>query len=126
MLVLALKTDQTDCELGLYENGEQTAETKWPAGRQLAETIHQKIQELLTENGKQLTDLQGIACFNGPGSFTGLRIGLTVANALADSYSIPIVSAGGKNWKSDALNKLSNNQNEGIALPEYGYSQWDK
>jgi len=51
-----------------------------------------KIETLLQTRGKSWADIQGLVCFQGPGSFTGLRIGLTVANALSYSYNLPVVA----------------------------------
>src|ERR1700690_3954414 len=98
MLILTIKTDQPDAELALYDGEKQLTSLTWPAHRQLAETIHQQIRQVLTEQNKTLQDLQGLAVFAGPGSFTGLRIGISVANALADSLQIPIVSGHGESW----------------------------
>jgi tRNA threonylcarbamoyladenosine biosynthesis protein TsaB len=41
-------------------------------------------------------DIEGVVCFKGPGSFTGLRIGLTVGNALAYAQNIPVVASKSK------------------------------
>lgn len=120
MLTLTIKTDQPQAELGLYENDTQLQYFTWEAHRALAETLHQKIADMLAESGKQLTDLEAIVAFQGPGSFTGLRIGLTVANAFADSLGIPIVASQFDEWIEIGLNKLAAGQNETLALPEYG------
>ena len=63
---------------------------------------------------------RGIGVMKGPGSFTGLRIGLTVTNTLADSLSAPIVGATGEDWRETALEKLRAGENEKIVMPEYG------
>jgi tRNA threonylcarbamoyladenosine biosynthesis protein TsaB len=96
------------------------ATIKWEAHRQLAETIHTKIKEILDKSSISLTDLQGIACFKGPGSFTGLRIGLSVANALAHSQNIPIVARSGKKWLEQSIEDLLVGKNDKTAIPEYG------
>ena len=74
MIILTIRTDNPEAEIGLYENEKQLAYKTWQAHRSLAETIHIKIKELLNEANKSLDDIEGIACFKGPGSFTGLRI----------------------------------------------------
>ena len=76
--------------------------------------------ELLESQAENLEDVQGIVCFKGPGSFTGLRIGLTVGNALAYGLSIPIVGTMGDDWQKTGLQKLLSGANEDIIIPEYG------
>lgn len=120
MLILTIRTDKPEAELGLYNDSEQLAYQTWPAHRQLAETIHLKIDELLKSQHKTLQDLAGLVAFQGPGSFTGLRIGLTVANALAYSLRIPIVAAQTDDWVQLGLADLRRGKNQRLALPEYG------
>jgi len=119
MTVLSVKTDNPKAELGLYVDSKQIGKIEWQAHRQLAETIHKKIGELLQGADKQLSDIDGIVCFKGPGSFTGLRIGLSVANALAYSLKIPVVCAMGENWAQSGINGLLLGKNNHVALPEY-------
>ena len=120
MLILTLRTDKPEAELGLFEGSTKLAYSTWSAHRQLAETIHLKIKELFESQGRTLQDLAGIAIYKGPGSFTGLRIGLSVANTLADSLQLPIVSTTSKKWIETACARLEKGENEKIALPEYG------
>lgn len=123
MLIVTLRTDKPEAELRLYDDAAQVAYETWHAHRELAETLHQKIQTVLESHGKQLSDLQGIVCFEGPGSFTGLRIGLTVANALAYSYHIPIVAThddSHESWSDCGIRRLRAGESDAIALPVYG------
>lgn len=120
MLILTMRTDKPDAELGLYEDDRQVSYTVWTAHRELSTTIHRKIEELLQSKGKTLHDIQGIVCFKGPGSFTGLRIGLTVANALAYALRIPVVARLDPQWLEHGVADLRAGQNDHIALPEYG------
>jgi tRNA threonylcarbamoyladenosine biosynthesis protein TsaB len=120
MLILTLRTDKPEAEIGLYDNDRQLAHKMWEAHRQLAETLHVRLKELLDSQQKTWADIGGIVCYQGPGSFTGLRIGLSVANALAASLSAAIVATGGKDWVRVGLTKLSAGQDDHLALPEYG------
>lgn len=75
-------------------------------GRDLAENLHAFIRDKLAENGKTWQDIEKITYFSGPGSFTGLRIGATVVNTLADQLHIPLYDHKGQEHK--------------IILPDYG------
>jgi tRNA threonylcarbamoyladenosine biosynthesis protein TsaB len=120
MLILTIRTDKPEAEVGLFDGGSKLAYSTWPAHRQLAETIHLKVKELLESQNRSLADLDGLVVFKGPGSFTGLRIGLSVANALAYGLRIPIVSVTGANWLEKGSRAIKQGQDEQIILPKYG------
>jgi tRNA threonylcarbamoyladenosine biosynthesis protein TsaB len=120
MLILTIRTDNPEAELGLFEDDKQLAYEKWHAYRELSNTILKKLDELMKSQNKKFADVQGIVCFKGPGSFTGLRIGLTVGNTLAYSLGLSIVTANGDNWQQSGIAALRQGGNEKVALPEYG------
>jgi tRNA threonylcarbamoyladenosine biosynthesis protein TsaB len=120
MIILTLRTDKAEAELGLYEDMKQLAYLTWEANRELSVTIHKKIEELLAGQNKTLQDIQGIVCFRGPGSFTGLRIGLTVANTLGYALKVPIVARLDPRWLEAGISDLLSGQDDRVALPEYG------
>jgi tRNA threonylcarbamoyladenosine biosynthesis protein TsaB len=120
VIILALRTDKPEAELYVYDGQEQLAETKWPAHLKLAETLNTKIEEILNKSSISYKDLDGIAIYKGPGSFTGLRIGMSVANALAYSQGIPIVARGINDWLADAIQALQDARGDKAAAPEYG------
>jgi tRNA threonylcarbamoyladenosine biosynthesis protein TsaB len=120
MIIISIKTDQTLAELDLCNDLKVVDKLSWEAHRTLADTIHLKLAELLKRNSLTWQKIDGLVCFKGPGSFTGLRIGLSVANALAYSLQVPIVSSTGANWQPDGLKKLLASQDEKVVLPFYG------
>lgn len=75
-------------------------------GRDMAEKLHSHLQAIFSQHGKTWQDLKSITYFSGPGSFTGLRIGASVVNALADQLGIPLYD--------------HHNKKLPLILPEYG------
>ncbi len=120
MIILTIRTDKPQAEIGLFNDTKKLAYEEWQAHRELSKTLHQKLKELLKSQGKDWQDIEAIVVFKGPGSFTGLRIGLSVGNALANSLGVPVVSESGEDWIQKAIQRLRNKENETIALPEYG------
>jgi tRNA threonylcarbamoyladenosine biosynthesis protein TsaB len=120
MLILTIRTDKPEAELGLYDNQTQISYETWQAHRQLAETIHIKIRELLENQHKTPQEIGGVVLYKGPGSFTGLRIGGSVADALAYSLNIPIVGVNGDTWQQDGIGRLMAGEDDKIVQLEYG------
>lgn len=120
MIILTIRTDKPEAELGVYDDQKQLRYEKWQADRQLADTINEQISEMLDLSSIKLSDIEGIICFEGPGSFTGLRIGMSVANALAYGLNVPIVARGTDEWISIGIKDIVAGQNDKIVLPKYG------
>lgn len=118
-MILLLDTSTPICKL-VFVDGTARFEAEWQADRTLAKGLLAYIQGQLEEQGKSWQDITGIGAFRGPGSFTGLRIGLTVLNTAADALGIPIVGARGETWQEEALARLMAGESDKIVLPEYG------
>lgn len=120
MIILTIRTDNPMAEVGLYVDQEKMEYVTWEAHRQLAETIHIKLKDLLISQKLDWNKIDGIVCYQGPGSFTGLRIGLSVANALASSLHIPIVATTSEDWVASGISQLREDVDKRVVLPEYG------
>jgi tRNA threonylcarbamoyladenosine biosynthesis protein TsaB len=120
MIILIIRTDKPEAEIGLYDDAAQLSYQTWQAHRELGRTIHVQIRDILQKNGKDWPDIAGIVAFRGPGSFTGLRIGLTVANALAEGNNCPVVGVMGEDWQRVGIESLLAGESDTAVMPEYG------
>jgi len=118
-MILLLDTSTPVCKVTLID-GDWRYDDQWQADRTLAKGLLKYLKDQLEKNGKTFTDISGIGVFSGPGSFTGLRIGLTVMNTMADSLSVPIVEGKDDDWQLQAITKLQSGKNDQIVLPFYG------
>ena len=120
-MILSIQTASMDSMLQLQKaDGTVVATESWESGRALSEDILRRIAELVAGNKLELGDLTGIIIFSGPGSFTSLRIGHSVANALADGLGIPIVGTMGEDWIQEGIIELKTSGAKEPALPFYG------
>ena len=115
---LFLKTADQFCQFSLQQDDHNYHKT-WLAGRNLSDKLLEQLQTFLKENGLAFDDLTGIVVFRGPGSYTGLRIGLTVANTLAGALAIPIVGTETESWQELGRARLAHGDNDQIATPIY-------
>ncbi len=118
-MILAIKTDNPIAELYLFNAEKKVDDLIWQADRNLANELLPSIQKLLLKNEIDINGLKGIIVFTGIGSFTGLRIGTTVANSLAYSQSIPIVEASGENWIKTGLKSIGTTKTDNYIVPKY-------
>ncbi len=103
MMTLALRTDAPVAELYVYQDMTLMAKDTWEAHRALSDTILARIHFLLESVNCSYTQVQKVIVYEGPGSFTGLRIGHSVANAFAYSLGISVVATSGDDWLSKGL-----------------------
>lgn len=90
--VLAIETSQTAGSVALLENGQIVAEKTLPPTERSAKTLAPAIDAILREANWQPNSLGLIVVVRGPGSFTGLRIGVTTAKMLALALDCPLIS----------------------------------
>ena len=89
--VLAIDTSGTLALVALGEpDGSPITEWRWLAGYRHGEELLSRIDEMLAEAGCPIATLSGVVVGTGPGAFTGLRVGLATAKALARGLGIPI------------------------------------
>lgn len=121
-MILAIRTDKPEAEIALIHKDVVIDRILWEAHRQLAETLHSKIGELLSKNNADYKALAGLVYYEGPGSFTGLRIGASVVNAIAASFRIPAVQVATDSWELDGASMLADvtYKESSIVLPQYG------
>jgi len=90
MKILALETSTEFCSVALWQDGVLTGRSE-KVGQRHSELLMAMLDEVLTEAGVKLAQLDGIAFGAGPGSFTGVRIACGVAQGLALGASLPVI-----------------------------------
>ena len=91
--ILNIETATKNCSVSLAKNGELVAIKELNNGDYShAEVLHVFIHEILTSNGVSSSELDAIAVSKGPGSYTGLRIGVSAAKGLSFAHDIPLIS----------------------------------
>ena len=92
-MILNIETATKNCSVALAKEGKIVA-CKEIAEQNFshAEKLHVFIEELLTENQLQFSDLSAIAVSQGPGSYTGLRIGVSSAKGFCYALNIPMIA----------------------------------
>lgn len=118
--ILAIKTDQPEAYIALTDKSGALSEYAWEAIRTLSDELHSKINDLLEANDVSWRDLSGIVVYKGPGSFTGLRIGVTVATTLAYALDIPVVGVNGDRWAAEGQELILKNPESRHVEIEYG------
>ena len=90
-MLLALDTSTERIGVALYDGTRVVAECAWQGGRRHTRQLAPLIHEVLSRVGASMDEVSGIAVALGPGSFTGLRIGLAFAKGLAVGRGLPLL-----------------------------------
>lgn len=92
MLTLAISTSSKICSVALLENDKPIKELNIDNQKTHSENLLPLIDELFKFTNKNISELNLIACDVGPGSFTGIRIGISTTKAIAEVNKIPVVA----------------------------------
>lgn len=120
-LILSIETGTDICSVALAKDGELMALRESDEGRDHAKKVAVFVDELLRETGVQPDELDAIAVGKGPGSYTGLRIGVSFAKGMCYALNIPLIAIG----SLDALTEVAREDFEAgiIDLEDYEWSQ---
>jgi tRNA threonylcarbamoyladenosine biosynthesis protein TsaB len=89
--LLLMNTAGVESTVALAEGAEVVATAVLP-GRSASERLVMEIRRLLEEAGWRLAELDGIVVVHGPGSFTGVRVGLSAAKGLSEAAGVPLIA----------------------------------
>ena len=92
MKILGIDTATPILALGIVDEEKVLSEIRFNAGQTHAQILLPNIEKILKDSSLQLEDLDGIALSIGPGSFTGLRIGLATAKGLCFASGKPLLT----------------------------------
>lgn len=90
MRILAIDTATEACSAALWNDGSTSAHFEL-CPREHTQRILPLVQDILNESGVMLTELNALAFGRGPGSFTGVRIGIGIAQGLALGAALPMI-----------------------------------
>ena len=90
-LILSIETSSKICSVGLLSNGKNLGFIEKLDGKKHAELLPEFVEKLLKKNKVQVKSIDAIAVSIGPGSFTGLRVGLSFAKGVAYAIKCPII-----------------------------------
>jgi tRNA threonylcarbamoyladenosine biosynthesis protein TsaB len=90
-VLLAIDTSTLAAGLALYGDGGVLAELQWLAGRAQTSALLAEVERLLALAGLAVGELGAVATAIGPGSFNGLRVGMSAAKGLAFALGVPLI-----------------------------------
>ena len=91
MKLLSIDTSSDVCSVALLEDDVLIKELNKTDSKTHSENLMPLVDELFKSSGISLSDINVIACSIGPGSFTGIRIGIASVKAMAEAYNLPVV-----------------------------------
>lgn len=106
MKILSIDTSSNICTVSVLENNKLIKEISQNNGLTHSEKLMPMIKQILEETNIKLKDIDLLVCDKGPGSFTGIRIGVATVKAFADTLNIP--SIGISSLEALAYNIINN------------------
>lgn len=92
MYTLFLDSSNKNLSVAIYKNGKQIEAVDYDAWQRQSELMVDEIAKLFTRNNIEFKSLNSVVVASGPGSYTGVRIAVTIAKVIAFSLNIPLYS----------------------------------
>jgi tRNA threonylcarbamoyladenosine biosynthesis protein TsaB len=89
--ILAIETSQSLCSTCVFFSGNKYFEMNFKLKNAHAEKLFESIESVLSSAGIKIKDIGAVAISAGPGSFTGLRIGMSAVKGIAFGLSLPVI-----------------------------------
>lgn len=89
---LSIDTSSKICSVAVLEDDQIIDEINLDNGRTHSENLMPIVEQILSKNNLKLAEINLISCCVGPGSFTGIRIGVSSVKAMAEVLGIPVAS----------------------------------
>ena len=119
-MILAIDTATDWVGLALHDGGTVTAELGWRSRRTQTIELAPAVAQLWARTGVSANDLNAIAVANGPGSYTGLRVGLALAKGIALGQKLPLIGVPTLDVVAAAVPRL---ETDLVALAQAGRSR---
>lgn len=91
-MILCIETSTDVCSVALVQDGATTAHTERIGTNAHASTLTPLINKLMTDAGVTMSQLDAVAVSSGPGSYTGLRIGVSTAKGICYALNKPLIA----------------------------------
>lgn len=90
-MILSIETSTPVCSIALHDEGKLIASQEYYVDKSHSALLPSSIGQILSNVDLKKTDLQAVAVSEGPGSYTGLRIGASIAKGLSFALEIPLI-----------------------------------
>lgn len=114
-LILNIDTATGEAGICLAKDGEALAIASNPEQKDHAAWLHPAVENMLRETGYRMKDLDAVAITQGPGSYTGLRVGMAAAKGFCYALDIPLIAEGTLKVMAFAASKQAST--EGLLCP---------
>jgi len=116
-LILNLETSSTNCSVALANKGTTVAYKDLNEGFSHSENLMLFIEDVLKQASIKLEGIDAVAISSGPGSYTGLRIGVSAAKGFCFGLKVPLIAVNSLLVLTEAVYKLQKHDSETMFLP---------
>src|SRR3989338_5376570 len=92
-LIIAINTASRESALALLQDNRVLGEVAWPSNANESTKVLPELESLLKDAKKTWNDLTHVFVIKGPGAYTSLRVGITIANGIAWTLKRPMLTA---------------------------------